>query len=173
MGVIDKIIDSMRLSPDEVEDDFYEDDYYEDDEPVITNIKSHKKARKNTEEYDEPAPVKGKSKSSGKITPIRQKKAGTSGMEVCVIKPTSVDDEREIADTLLSERTVILNVEGLDIEIAQRIIDFVSGSCYAIRGNLQKVSSFIFIISPASVDISGDFLSKVDSSQLAGLHIDL
>ena len=46
---------------------------------------------------------------------------------------------------------------GIDVELAQRIIDFTSGSCFAISGNLQKISHYIFIITPASVDISGDF----------------
>lgn len=78
-------------------------------------------------------------------------------MEVCVIKPANVDDAREITDTLLSGRAVILNLEGLHVDIAQRIIDFTSGSCYSINGNLQKVSSYIFIITPESVEISGDF----------------
>mgnify|MGYP000332089148 FL=1 len=70
---------------------------------------------------------------------------------------TSVDDAREITETLLSGRTVILNLEGLDLEVAQRIIDFTSGATFAISGNLQKISQYIFIITPASVDISGDF----------------
>ena len=48
-------------------------------------------------------------------------------------------------------------MEGLDLDIAQRIIDFASGSCYAINGSLQKVSNFIFIITPSDVDVSGDF----------------
>ena len=71
----------------------------------------------------------------------------------------------ERLQTLLNNRTVVLNVEGLDVEIAQRIIDFTSGSCFAISGNLQKISNYIFIITPASVDISGDFLSLVDTFQ--------
>ena len=75
----------------------------------------------------------------------------------CVIKPTSIEDAREITETLLANRTVVLNLEGLDVDIAQRIIDFTSGSCFAISGNLQKISQYIFIITPASVDISGDF----------------
>ena len=78
-------------------------------------------------------------------------------MEVCVIKPTSIEDAREITETLLANRTVVLNLEGLDVDIAQRIIDFTSGSCFAIAGNLQKISHYIFIITPASVDVSGDF----------------
>ena len=77
-------------------------------------------------------------------------------MNVCVIKPTTFEDAREITETLLANRTVVLNLEGLDMDIAQRIIDFTSGSCFAINGNLQKISHYIFIITPESVDISGD-----------------
>ena len=68
-----------------------------------------------------------------------------------------LDEAREITETLLANRTVVLNMEGLDVDIAQRIIDITSGSCYAIDGNLQKISHYIYIITPASVDISGDF----------------
>ena len=61
-----------------------------------------------------------------------------------MIKPTSIEDGREITETLLANRTVVLNLEGLDVDIAQRIIDFTSGSCFAISGNLQKIfSTFI------------------------------
>ena len=92
-----------------------------------------------------------------KVTPIRKGRAtGGGSMEVCVIKPTKVEDFREIADTLLSYCTVVLNLEGIDVELAQRIIDFSSGSCYAIGGGLQKVSSYIFILTPSNVEISGD-----------------
>lgn len=86
------------------------------------------------------------------------------GMQVCVIKPTSVEDGREITETLLANRTVVLNLEGLEVDIAQRIIDFTSGSCYAISGNLQKISHYIFIVTPPSVDISGDFQEILSGS---------
>ena len=85
-------------------------------------------------------------------------------MEVCVIKPTSVEDAREITETLLNNRTVVLNVEGLDVEIAQRIIDFTSGSCFAISGNLQKISNYIFLVTPTDVDISGDLQDLLNTS---------
>lgn len=148
MGVMDKFLNVMKLN--DVEDEFDSDDYYDDEEPV-------EKIKKNSykeEEYDELS-VK---KSSQKVTPIRQvKRSSGNGMQVCVIKPTSVEDAREITETLLANRTVVLNMEGLDIDIAQRIIDFASGSTYAIHGNLQKISNYICILTPASVDISGDF----------------
>ena len=78
-------------------------------------------------------------------------------MEVNVIRPTSMEDTREIADTLLESCTVVLNLEGLDVDIAQRIIDFTCGACYSLNGSLQKISSYIFILTPVDVDISGDF----------------
>lgn len=65
---------------------------------------------------------------------------------------------------------VILNMEGMDLGLAQRIIDFTSGCCYAIDGNLQKISNYIFIITPASVDISGDLQSIMDAFDFSGIQ---
>ena len=76
----------------------------------------------------------------------------------------AMDDTREITETLLAGRTVILNLEGMDLEIAQRIIDFTSGSAFAIDGNLQKISSYIFLVTPANVDISGDMQDLLNTS---------
>ena len=90
-----------------------------------------------------------------------------------MIKPTSVEDAREITETLLRNRTVVLNLEGIDLEIGQRIIDFTSGSCFAIDGNLQKISNYIFIVSPSSVDISGDLQSIMDAFDASSLQTDI
>ena len=139
-----------------------------------TNHKStkQKQTRKKEKQEELVEDIKEKPiKTTPKITPIRQSKKNTAGagnMELCVIKPTSVEDAREITETLLNNRAVILNVEGLDVEIAQRIIDFTSGSTFAISGNLQKISNYIFVVTPASVDISGDFLSLVDAFDTKG-----
>lgn len=104
-----------------------------------------------------------KQKKNSKITPINKKK-GASAMEVNVIRPTSMEDAREIADTLLEECTVVLNLEGLDVDVAQRIIDFTCGACYSLDGSLQKISSYIYILAPSNVDISGDFQSILDGA---------
>lgn len=170
MGVLDKFLNVMRLNPDD-DDDFYNEDYYDDyeEEEEKPARKSFRKERKEPEDdyYEEErklSSVKEKQvKTTPKVTPMRTTRKQGSGMEVCVIKPTSVEDAREITETLLMNRTVVLNVEGLDLEIAQRIIDFTSGSCFAISGNLQKISNYIFIITPPNVDISGDFLNIMDS----------
>lgn len=149
MGMMDKLLNAMKLN--EMDEDYDVEDYYEEDEPV-------EKPKKVVMEDIEEEEISSRKKNQSKVTPIRQvKRAPGNGMEVCVIKPTTVEEAREITETLLDNRTVILNLEGIDVEIAQRIIDFASGSTYAINGNLQKISNYIFIITPASVDISGDF----------------
>jgi len=158
MGVMDKFLNYMKLNEDD--DDFYDDDYY--DEPVEEKPrKVPAVVKEEPVSEDERMPRKA---AQSKVTPMRQTKKSTAGMEVCVIKPTSIEDAREITETLLANRTVVLNLEGLDVDIAQRIIDFTSGSCYAISGNLQKISHYIFIITPAIVDISGDFQEILSGS---------
>ena len=156
MSVMDRLLSYMKLNGDEDYDDEYDDDEYDDYEEPETKVSklTSRRAKSASAEEEEERPRK----SSPKITPIKQaRRSSGSGMEVCVIKPTSIEDGREITETLLANRTVVLNLEGLDVDIAQRIIDFTSGSCFAISGNLQKISQYIFIITPASVDISGDF----------------
>lgn len=156
MGVMDKFLNYMKLNDEE--DEYYDDDYYDEEEIEEKPKKTVMKDLDDTEEKPK--------KAAPKVTPMRQapRKLTGSGMEVCVIKPTSVEDAREITETLLANRTVVLNLEGIDVDVAQRIIDFTSGSCFAISGNLQKISHYIFIITPASVDISGDFQEILSGS---------
>ncbi len=185
MGVMDRFLNAMRLNSDEddyYDDDFYDeddediDDEEEDDyEPRRRSPFRGRRGRDDyfdddeDEEEDDYVPARGGSGSVrnsassqgnfSKVTqmrPTRRSSSGGSSMEVCVIKPISVDDARDVTEALISNRTVILNLEGLDIDIAQRIIDFTSGSCYAISGSLQKVSNYIFAVTPSNVDVSGD-----------------
>lgn len=178
MSVLDKFLNAMKLNDDDYDDD---DDFLDEESDDYDEERPKKRFFKKIEDdddydnydgYDTQAPLKSKGQqqtktqqkakpirqvtSSSKVSPIRPRKSG-NGMEVCVIKPRSMEDAREITETLLANCTVVLNMEGLDLEVAQRIIDFSSGSCYAITGNLQKISNYIFIITPANVDVSGDF----------------
>ena len=105
------------------------DDLTEDEEPVPAP-----RARKRFG-----GAAADKSESSTVSRQVK-KQYSEAGMEVCIIKPTSVNDAREVTDTLLANSTVVLNLEGLDVEIAQRIIDFTSGSCYAVHGNSNSLS---------------------------------
>ena len=154
MNFVDTIINGIHVG----KDDYDDNEGYLDDPDVEEDMDPGFSGKQS--EPDE-APVKrpfaGKPQQRGK-------KNMSNGMEVCVIKPTGVDDSREIINTLLSNRTVLLNMEGLDVDIAQRILDYASGATYAIDGNLQKISHYIFIITPASVDVSGDFSTVLNES---------
>ncbi len=96
--------------------------------------------------------------TAGKVVPIR---TTTKGLEVCIMKPTSFEDSQEICDMLLTGRATVINLEGFDDKLAQRTMDFVSGAVYAINGKLHRISSCIFIVSPDTVDISGDYLDLI------------
>lgn len=171
MGVLDKFLDILKLS-DEDEDydeEFFDDEEYDDieEKPKRNFFKKEKQMEENEEQYNVPEEKHSQhaKPASSKVTPMRQPARRSSvNMEVCVIKPTSVEDSREITETLLSGRTVILNLEGLDLEIAQRIIDFTSGATFAISGNLQKISNYIFLVTPTNVDISGDLQDLLNTS---------
>lgn len=163
----DKFLNLLKLNDDDDYDDYDEFDDYDDyDEPKKLSKKSKKDdidiQEDNVSSYEEQVkPVKAaKASKNSKVVPMR---TGRSNMQVCVIKPANVEDAREITDTLLEGKSVILNLEGLHVDLAQRIIDFASGSCYSINGNLQKVSSYIFIITPEAVEISGDFQELLGS----------
>ena len=163
MSLMDKFLDVMRLNGEDDYDDDYDfanEEYYDDEDEYDEPKRKTPRREVKAEVKEEPK------KPVSKITPIgknQKKNTTTLGMEVCVIKPTSIEDEIEIADTLLSGRTVLINMEGLNVEIAQRIIDFTSGATYAMHGSLQKVSNYIFLATPNGVDISGDIQNLVDA----------
>lgn len=156
MSFMDNVLNFLHLNDEDDDDyEFANEEYLNDEEYEEPKKKSPRRENR----------VEVKEKTVPKITPISkaQKKNVTNlGMEVCVIKPISVEDEREIVDTLLSGRTVLINMEGLNIDIAQRIIDFTSGATYAMQGGLQKVSTYIFLATPNGVEISGDIQNFMD-----------
>lgn len=116
MGVFDKFLDIMKLNDDDYDDDFYdeEDEYFDDEEFDEKPARRSLFGKKNTKEesfddFDMEEEKKFQPASSSKVTPMRHPASRKGGnMEVCVVKPSSVDDSREITETLLSGRTVIL-----------------------------------------------------------------
>lgn len=183
MAFFDKMLNAMRLNSDEDDDEFYNDEYLDDEdedeyEPPVRRrgFRKEEPQEETVFEKRQSARERNQVKNSQKVTPMRAVKKSQGGnvpMEVCVIKPASVEDAREITETLLNNRTVVLNLEGLDLDVAQRIIDFTSGSCFAIDGNLQKISTYIFIVTPASVDISGDFQNIMDAFDVSSIQTDI
>jgi cell division inhibitor SepF len=157
----DKIKSVFTMDYDGDYDDEYEfeDDFEEEVEPAPRRRTVERTVREDTE--PDPTPVRTRTTTqTSRATRNRNKVVqmrNSSSMEVCVIKPTHYENTKEIIDTLLEGKAVVLNLEGIKIDLAQRIVDSVIGGCYAISGNLQKISGYIYLVTPSSVDITGDF----------------
>lgn len=79
-----------------------------------------------------------------------------SALELKVIRPERFETVTQIADHLINNRTVVLNLEATNKETARRMIDFLSGVAYSIEGNLKKVANNTFVITPGNVAVSGE-----------------
>lgn len=174
-NIFKSILDSLKLT----EDDEYDD--YDDEKEYTRTEKVEKKAVRpvyqpayetdmtsqtinnvmNEARREKAAKTDREKASQSKVVPIR---TSPKGFEVCIMKPSTFEDSQEICDMLLSGRAAVINLEGLDVDLAQRIMDFISGSVYSMNGKLHQISSFIFIISPESVDISGDYSDILQSN---------
>lgn len=88
----------------------------------------------------------------------------TTQLEVAVLQPQSYEDSREIADRLKNKKAVVINLEELSKEDAIKVLDFVSGVVYALEGDIQKVSSGIFLIAPYNVNIASDVRDELKST---------
>lgn len=107
-----------------------------------------------------------RSSSSNSIVPLRSRTASSTQpiSEICIMKPTRFEDSQDVCDVLIQGRAAVVNLEGLELMLSQRIMDFISGAVYSVNGKLHQVSGYIFIISPESFDISGDYLNFIEQS---------
>lgn len=88
----------------------------------------------------------------------------TAKLQVVLSKPEKFDNAIEIADNLNEKRTVVLNLEGTNRDIAKRLIDFLSGVAYANGGQLKRVANNTYIITPYNVDVSGDLIDELENT---------
>ncbi len=101
--------------------------------------------------------------ASSRVVPLRSASSSRT-LEVSIMKPTRFDDSQDICDMLVDERATVVNLEGIELALAQRIMDFISGAVYSLNGKIHQISNLIFIVSPENVDISGDYLSFVEQN---------
>ena len=127
--LIDKVIGIMGFADEELED-----------------VAEENEAEKNPQED-----VRTSRKNAQVVSIHTQKQ-----MRVVVMEPNSFEEAQNIADQLKSRRPVIVNLENTEKMLAKRIVDFISGTTYALNGNMQKVGNGIFLFVPNNVDISGE-----------------
>ena len=136
MGVFDKFMDMMGLS-DEVEEETVEEQEDLDDDRLGGSRRS--------------------SSIRNKVVPITS--STKDALRVVLVEPICFDDCQIISDHLKAKRSVIINLEALDLATARRIIDFVGGTAYALEGSMQKAGGSIFVAVPSHVEITGDLLN--------------
>lgn len=149
---MDKMMDMMKLN-----------DYEEEEE-----IEVHLDENPSVEEEPVKQSKSFKSMSGGRpqhghSTNVVNFQASVK-MEVVVIQPESYDEAQDICDHIKSQRPVIINLENMERNVAQRIMDFVSGAIYTLNGNLQRVTNNIFIIAPENIDVAGDFREELKTN---------
>ena len=134
--IFNKLLNIIGLEEDileEVEETAEESDLNKDDDKLIEpNFLSRSK--------------------KGKVVNIHT----TSYVKVVVYQPLSFDDTQNIIDNLKNRKPIVVNLDSLDADLAQRVLDFISGAVYSLDGTIQKVSRGIFVLAPSNVDIVGN-----------------
>lgn len=140
-GFVKKFMDFIGIEETELDDEMYGDDVYDeavlrDDNVVDIGNRGKRKAA---------AP-------NGNVISIPSQ----AQMKMIVYHPISYEDTQNIIDNLKSRKPVIVNMEELEIDCAQRILDFMAGAIYALNGTIYKVSRGIFVVAPANCDVIGN-----------------
>ena len=159
MGFMDEL---KRLAhPYEDEDDEeFEDDYEPSPRPV--ERRERERSVRSEPSYTSPAMDELEARRSNKVVNIR----AATQLQVVLVKPERFENASEIADHLREKRTVVLNLESTNKEIARRLLDFLSGVAYANEGKIKKVAISTYIITPYNVDILGDLIDELENNGL-------
>lgn len=170
----DKLKSMIMGEPDEYEEDYeeYEDDY-EDEQPAGTggigsafkNMAKVNLGSRKTTAGTSSSRGYGSSSYSSYGSSNRVLSINTSvNMQVVVAAPINLEEAGAACEELKDKKTVVVNLEGLDRDIAQRITDFFCGACYALDGTIQPISNRIFIIGPYDVKLTGQFKQELEAS---------
>jgi cell division inhibitor SepF len=150
--------------PYEDEDDDGFDDYDEAPRPAERRERSERSVipSRNERGADSYAAADGDDRRSNKVVNIR----AATQLQVVLVKPEKFEDASAIADHLREKRTVVLNLESTNKDIARRLLDFLSGVAYANEGKIKKVAISTYIITPYNVDILGDLIDELENNGL-------
>ncbi len=163
MGIFDEFKRLAHPYEDEDEDEF--DDF--DDSPRPAERRERRSDRsdrtlRDSREDTYSSPALTEERRSTKVVNIR----AATQLQVVLVKPESFEDASAIADHLCEKRTVVLNLESTNKEIARRLLDFLSGVAYANEGKIKKVAISTYIITPYNVDILGDLIDELENNGL-------
>lgn len=152
------LMDELRrlARPYEDEEDYEED--FELEEPFVETKEERKTRGRKREEDDMERDYADTSRD--KVVNINT----TTQLQVVLVKPEKFQDASAIADHLRDKRTVVLNLESTNKDVARRMVDFLSGAAYAQEGKIKKVAVATYIITPYNVDIIGDLIDELENN---------
>lgn len=171
-NVIEKLMDVLKLGYED-EGDFDQDEMDEPEEEKPA--RSFFRNKKEKEEAADPMPAepvakpdrkakaatkkaeKMQTRLSSNVSVIKGGQSTNMNSEIVSIKPYDDSSKQEIGHQLLKGKNVLINLEGLDIDIAQRIVDFTAGVCFAINGDMKYPSKYFVLAVPNQVELSGFF----------------
>lgn len=153
----------------EVEDDYDDYDDYDDEseesddeedfrKPILSFRHKMREIEEKREEFEDRR--EPQEEIPRRVIPFHQVKRG-EGDIVKVIKPQEFNEAQTIVDYLKEGKTIVVNLEGIEISQAQRIIDFIGGASFIIDGSLKAISNNIFIVAPGNIEVSGDLKSEI------------
>ena len=154
MSLMDEL--RRRARPYEDEEDYEED--FELEEPFVETKEERKTRGRKREEDDMERDYADTSRD--KVVNINT----TTQLQVVLVKPEKFQDASAIADHLRDKRTVVLNLESANKDVARRMVDFLSGAAYAQEGKIKKVAVATYIITPYNVDIIGDLIDELENN---------
>ena len=137
------------------EGDEYEDQYIDDGPQMVNNNSGLGVGMDDAEEE----PVEGAQKKN-KVVNIH----ATTQLKVVLVKPERFEEAASIGDNLNAKRTVVLNLESTNRDIARRLLDFLSGVAYANNGQIKRVANSTYIITPYNVDVMGDLIDELENN---------
>ena len=155
MGLMDEL--KKIIHPYDDEDYDYEDDF-EEPAKESRSLFDDRKEERREERREE---LRSEDRHN-KVVNIH----ATTQLKVVLVKPERFENASEIADHLKEKRTVVLNLESTNKDVARRLIDFLSGVAYAGEGKIKKVAANTYIITPYSVDIMGDLIDELENNGL-------
>ena len=151
MGLMDEL--KKIIHPYDDEDYDYEDDFEEPAKESRSLFDDRKEERREERRSED---------RHNKVVNIH----ATTQLKVVLVKPERFENASEIADHLKEKRTVVLNLESTNKDVARRLIDFLSGVAYAGEGKIKQVAANTYIITPYSVDIMGDLIDELENNGL-------
>ena len=164
MGFLDEL--KKLTKPYDEDDDFFGDDVpQDDDDPTIVVPRPNRSERRNPFEEEDTSSIfderpSSSAKKDNKVVNIHT----TTAVQVVLSKPERFEQAAEIADHLREKRTVVMNLETTNKDVARRLVDFLSGVAYANDGKIKKVAINTYIITPFNVDIMGDLIDELENN---------